>query len=71
MPINLVTQEAEELNSLISQNQNLIQPSQQSAQGQEELDQVAFELANKLSKGQLKLKELQLEPTNTEEISAI
>ena len=40
-------------------------------QGQDELDQIAFELANKISKGQIKLNEVKHDQINSEEIKAI
>lgn len=40
-------------------------------QGQNELDQLAFELANKIAKGQMKLKETKPDQMDSEEIKAI
>ena len=47
-----------------------IQPSQ-GQQGQNDLDQLTFELANKITRGQMKLKETKLDQMESEVTKAI
>ena len=58
---NQTNQEEEENKELMNRNpytQETLQATQQNTQGQNELDQIAFELAHKIAKGQIRLKEI-------------